>query len=443
MLVFHGLVILAAPFESRYPVAPAMAVLTCFLVIFFSSARLAIQGWGRQAKLPAPSSCLGKVLAEPRLLFFLAFASLTGLVFHVWAKYYLTELFPVACLSSIRFAWLAVDRAVLPAHIRVASMLGHLLTAFAYFGVLATSFNAVYGRARFPRHKDLFLVVFFTLVGVVYAGFIGSKNAMLGFLIMGLAGVVLGAASSPRKQILAPLSILAIPLLSALVFSSIIFSDRLFCSTPESLARNAQGAVSDKQIVRYHIGGFYKEFALVAREQKSLDTQSPDIRELLFVDICSVCVPTMVYLNHGLFNMGRMMSSDQRGEQVLLKFFVQLPSRLGLISSSPASEVEKRVYGPGGMPFAGAAYHDYGIPGIVTTAALMGLLFGFSLRLLQTPGRGALVGLWLFGALFYVLMLSNIFVGTNVLPFPFIAFGIGGGLAAYVLIERLRKTNVQ
>ena len=59
-----------------------------------------------------------------------------------------------------------------------------------------------------------------------------------------------------------------------------------------------------------------------------------------------------------------------------------------------------------------------------------------SIRLMQSTGVRMLIGIWLFSCLFYVLLLSNMFVGFSLLPFPFIAFGIGVGLMVSMLMSR-------
>jgi hypothetical protein len=148
----------------------------------------------------------------------------------------------------------------------------------------------------------------------------------------------------------------------------------------------------------------------------------------------------MVYVNHGIFNLSRMLASEARGDPVLLKFVGHWGRRLGLIKA-PKEVIEKRVYGPGGVSLVGAAYHDFGAAGSAITAAVLGGLFGASIRMMSANGAGALAGAWLFSSLFYVLLISNMFVGYSVLPFPFIAFGVGCGLAGWLVINKWRSTT--
>ena len=445
VLGLHCLILWIAPFESVYPTAPAIAILWAFFAIFFVCARLMLAGRGIASK-DRPASCvtLDGVFQERRLQAFLVLVSLIGVILHVWAKYYLTELRPISCLSEIRFAWMEVDRRALPLHIKAGSVLGHLLTSFAYFGTIIASFNI--GRSRSVgsiRRCDMILQVFFVTVGVLYAGFIGSRNAMLAYLGMGLVGVILGAAVSEHSrtngaQWRVYLAGLLLPVVTAALFSSLIFSDRLFCRMPDALGAH----VSATKIVEFNMTGNYKEFALIPRSGDGRSDESqPDWRWRLFIDECSICGPTMVYVNHGIANLSKMMASEVRGDHILLKFFRSLPERLGLAEALTTGQPRERVYGPGGISLAGAAYHDFGVIGLVITAAVLGALFGVSIRMMQAYGVGVLVGAWMFSWLLYVLLISNMFVGFSVLPFPFIVFGVGGGLIAWLVINHLRPVR--
>jgi hypothetical protein len=440
VLALHGVVLWLAPFASNYPMWPAMLVLVSFFGICSTSAWLLVilRTPGESLDTRHEShTLLAQVLGDSRLRVFLVLCALVGICLHMWAKYYLTELRPISCISEIRFAWLEVDRQLLPTHIRVASVLGHLLTSFAYMGLFATSFGIGFAKSvKAVRSADLLFQLFFIVIGVLYAGFIGSRNAMLALLIMCSTGLLLGLASRIHqrgakqtwKLILMGLSV---PLLSALLFSSVIFSDRLFCRLPDALVKLEGVDVSARKISDFSMTGNYKEFDLIAREVDS----AVDWRQALFVDRCAICRPTMVYLSHGIFNLSKVMATEERGPPVLLVFFTSLPKRLGLSDPVAVDSTAKRVYGPGGVSLAGAAYHDFGAAGVVLSALVIGLLFGQSILWMQGVGISVLVGAWLFAGLFYTLLISNMFVGFSVLPFPFILFGVGGGFIARLLMR--------
>lgn len=444
VLVLHCLTLWIAPFESVYPTAPAIVILWVFFAIFFVCARLVLSGRSTASMdRLAPRITLDGVFQDRWLQAFLVLVSGVGVILHVWTKYYLMQLHPITCISEIRFAWMAVDRSVLPLHIRIGSVLGHLMTSFAYLGIMAASFNiGRSGSVGSIKRNDQILQLFFVIVGVLYAGFIGSRNAMLAFLAMGLVGTLLGSTypgrpTQLRRQLRVYVAGLLLPAISTVLFSSLIFSDRLFCDTPEALIKLGGPHVSAQQIAEFHMTGNYKEFSLVPRS----DDGQPDWRRTLFIDKCSICGTTMVYVNHGIFNLSRMMASEARGDPILLKFLGYWLGRLRLIEAPMAGRLEKRVYGPGGISLAGAAYHDFGAAGLAITAAVLGGLFGASIRMMRANGASTLAGVWLFSCLLYVLLISNMFVGFSVLPFPFIAFGVGCGLAVWLVINKRRSTT--
>ena len=469
VLGLHCLILWIAPFESIYPTEPAIAILWAFFAVFFVFARLVLTQSGMTPiDRLAPRITLDEAFQDRRLQTALVLVSLVGVILHVWTKHYLTLMHPITCISEIRFAWTAVDRSVLPFHIRIGSILGHLLTSFAYLGVMAASFNIV--RSGWIKRSDQILQLFFVIVGVLYAGFIGSRNVMLAFLAMGLVGTLLGITypgrtKQLRRQFRVFVAGLLLPVVSTVLFSSLIFSDRLFCDTPNALIKlgwpilstasnghierlpllhpsagqTSAGETSAGETSEFHMAGNYKEFALVPRYY---DGQS-DWRRTLFIYKCSICGPTMVYVNHGIFNLSGMMASEARGGAILLTFLGSWLERLGFIEATAFGRLEKRVYGPGGISLAGAAYHDYGVAGLAITAAVLGGLFGGSIRMMRANGTSSLVGVWLFSCLLYVLLISNMFVGFNVLPFPFIAFGVGCGLAAWLVINNWRLATYQ
>jgi hypothetical protein len=114
--------------------------------------------------------------------------------------------------------------------------------------------------------------VIFTLVGALYAGIIGSRNAMLVFLAMSLTVIIMGMAT--RNQSVdsgyswRPLvAALQVPTFSMLAYSSAIFSDRLFCRTPDAPTSLNGQQVLAARIAAFHMSGNYREFALLARNE--------------------------------------------------------------------------------------------------------------------------------------------------------------------------------
>jgi hypothetical protein len=149
----------------------------------------------------------------------------------------------------------------------------------------------------------------------------------------------------------------------------------------------------------------------------------------------------MVYSNHGIFNLSMTVGSEERGAPVLLGYLGSWAQRLGVDLRATKGATVKRVYGLGGITLAGAAFHDYGL-GVLIMAAILGILFGESILWMQSSGILALIGAQLICCFFYMLLISSIFLGFSVLPFPFVAFGVGVGIAIWVFINWLSPPSL-
>ena len=440
LLGLHALIYVVAPFKSIYPMLPVWAALGGFLVVFAVMSRLTL---GRTQTQLEPPHLFGWLdgFTSDKLLIRLTLISVVGLCFHVFAKYYLTHLRPVHCLFEIRFAWIEVPHSMLPWFVRIASVLGHLLTAFAYFGVFIASLMTIrtYEHTK-QRWRHLIYLLVFMLIGTIYAGFIGSRNAMLAYLVMAFAGVVLGLCLQSftwRKALNAGVITCVLPFLMAAGFSTAVFSNRIFCDA--NAAPIAQGVVqlpvekNTQAVAAQYLLANCKAFAIECYQ----DGYGKTVLER-FLLRCSTCGSTMLYLEHGIINFSQIVAAHSRGDPVLFRFFQTLPTRFGLAYiDEDKNAPDSRVYGPGGTTFAGAAYHDYGISGVLLSALVLGTIYGWMLRLIN--GKKALsLGVWLYVGCFYILMTSNIFVGSNAMPFPFILFGSGITIAAVTMARNTR-----
>ncbi len=260
---------------------------------------------------------------------------------------------------------------------------------------------------------------------------------MLAFLVMNLVGVIMAMAfdrdryvdalSSWRSLVAA----LIVPFFGMFAFSSMIFSDRLFCAVPDALSKAHDQPVPESKIAAFHMAGYYREFSLKER----VPDNDGSWRDVPFISMCSACGSAVVYANHGIFNLSKVIASEERGAPILLGHINSWIRRAGFDLSETSEKVPKRVYGPGGVTLAGAAYHDFGFMGVVAIATILGTLFGQSILWMQSIGLRALAGAWLFCCLFYMLLVSSMFVGFAVLPFPFISFGVGAGFVASIFLN--------
>lgn len=431
----HTLIAILMPYDSVYPISPALAVLWLYFLAFSISAQLSIRLCVVKGD-PLRGVSDDWELAR-KFAVFLVLVSLVGLGFHVWAKLFLLQINPVECISHYRFAWLTASRDSLPPQIRIASVLGHLLTSFSYLGLVGVTFNIVRGKVLGERDRQSqALQMIFMFVGVAYSLYIGSRNSMLTFWVMALIGAILGLAYSMASfrslKNWRHLSFaILLPTVVSVLFAAIQFSNRIYCREGDALTQSKLTYEFDAGTVRGYMLGYQAEFGLTELGDKA----EASYRRLL-LEHCSICAPAMVYINHGVLNLGRVVGNELRGSPVFFQFLGSWMTRILPSEMHMSAQAVSRVYGPGGLTLAGAAYHDFGLSGVLILAVIMGLSFGASIKLLFGNGFGAMFGLCCFVCLFYVQTISNMFNGFGVISFPFIAFGSCAGLLLNFILKR-------
>lgn len=419
-LLFIGVLVLqfgtynVAPYQTVHPLLPVWVALALFQGIFMLCAWLPLKHLTTRKPSIAPQISASQDPA--RALLPLAVISLIGVLCHGYSKYYLTHIRAISCVSEIRFAWLEVSHDALPLYVQIASIAGHLLSSLTYFGVFLSCLHLTLPPTPEDRRRRYFFYLCgFILLGAIYAGFMTSRNCMLAYLIVASAGVLLGLAAAPRPWWhagQAAVKSLTIPLVVFLAFSSFVFSDRMNCNGVDE-------------------GYFRSNCAAFSLNCEAPDAVNPAMR-ILWHD-CETCSSFMLYFNHGIINFSQLYANSERGDPVLLAFLQAALNRLRLETN--ASDHHERIYGAGGTTLAGAAYHDYGWRGIIACAAVLGLLYGVFISLISASHGRSMLALSGYLIIFYVIAISSLFVGMNVLPFPFICFSC---LLSYVML-RLRK----
>jgi len=436
LLAMHLGVYILSSFEAQFPVLPVFLSLGLFWSVLAVTAAVMLCFSRRGLTSTTSADDYLQQLVDLGLLGKLMLITLIGLCLHIFAKHFLTTIRPVSCLFEIRFAWIEVGHDGLPTHVRIASILGHLLTSFAYSGTLLSSWAVV----RPPRGANRFRMASYQLgfltCGVVFSGFIGSRNAMLAFVVTGFFGVLI-ALSVPRfswPALFRAAPVFILPVAIGLAFSSAVFSDRMFCDMDTSEGEPSKAAVV--QASNTYMSGFYDEFSI---RQKSRQPEKSASVATVLEQHCSICGPTFLYINHGVINLAQVMATEHRGDHILFRFAEAIANRLGILEleENPAPT---RVFGPGGLPLAGAAFHDYGWQGLVAVAVFLGTVLGIGSRMLASPGFRFGIGLVLVTSCFYTLALSNMFVAPSVISFPFIVFSLS---LSFVIFPWLARQSVR
>ena len=430
--VHAGLFALAS-LRSKSPMLPAFEVTAAFWICFGVVAILALRFF--PSHTDESGDKVGKVgfeklihpMASVRTLSVLLVISAIGLMLHMYSKYALTEIRPVSCLFDIRFAWQEVPHKLQPFAVRLSSMAGHVLTHMALPSLIISGW-ALSSNICAPASRPALLGFFISSIsiGLIYAGFLGSRNAMLTFLITSAFGVILGLCSKTlsRKSIVRAMALCLVPAILGGMFATAVFSDRMFCES---------SSVSAEERSIGYLKGFEDEIPVEVVDPV------PGTLKYWVLNACPICNPAILYLNHGMLNLAQVIDTDLRGQPVLAQKIWWVVKRLGL------SELEQddmtpvsRVYGKGGLPLAGSAYHDFGWAGMFGLASLFGLLVGFSLRGLFRSRIEAGVSLVILTCSFYILSMSYMFTATGVMFFPFLLFST---VVVFGLIPLLQRSK--
>lgn len=377
----------------------------------------------------APSRDIPLLDAALRHLPFLLAIALVGVACHVIAKAYLFDPEVVDCIADFRTAWLGSAGRELPLAIERASMLGHLLSGFGFAGAFIASYGLVARRGR-PSVVTIGFVVALLCV-TTYAIMILSRSAMLTLAILVFLGAATGLATTADRLRTATVRmavVLSLTGVLALGFAFQVFNSKLYCTTgvehTESRPRDAtdsrprDGGSVESSRVRGYMHGFLDELPMKRRESgaRLLAYLRHDVGE-----ICPVCQPVFLYLNHGLWNYERIMDTSRRGSPEVLEFLYYWLHRLGV---SVEWGKQTRVYGNGGATLMGAAYHDYGWFGLLGVAVLHGALAVLFIQLMVRRGLAGVFGVTGYAANGITLGMSLIFVAPETVAFPFVAFGL-------------------
>lgn len=326
--------------------------------------------------------------------------SIVGLAAHWYAKLSLLPETGYECLSQVRNGWLNHDPELLSIPVRVASMFGHLLSAFIFPGLFISAYHSIL------KKRALFFLGFFALAGVAYALPIVSRTILLSLVIMGFMGGALAIYSSQTgifQKILRFGLIMSGIVLAAFLLSKAVFDNTLACGD----GRNERDF-----IVKYE-NGFLDELPV--------QRLTPSKTQEKVLKACPSCNMVFLYLNHGIFNFESVLANKQRGTPVMLMPVRYWLTRLGL---DLAEEPPVRVYGRGGLSLPGAAWHDWGPLGMIVIALLHGGIAVISAFLFTRGLLSAALGLVLFVIPGLLSAFSLLFPAASTIGFPFIVFSM-------------------
>ncbi len=426
--VFHGLSYLLSSYTASTSAVKAWWMIlgyqAALIVILAGSAYFNYLRAGKNIEMPA--RCLTSAMESyGKFLPSLVILSCVGLALHAYSKLALVNFHPPGCIGELRNVWITTPHEQIPFFQRTTSVLGHLLSSFTYAGL----FFSIY-RFSIDVRKTMsfvFACVFF-LIGVAYAAFIGSQNVVLAHLVVAVLAVGLGAISVPEfwrgwsKRLLIFFCFATF----TAFFSMSVFNNRVQCG----------GAVASMETYKQYEEGFLDEIPMI--KKPTITEVSQEVRQL-----CEACNAIFIYLNHGIYNFQHIVTQeDVRGDPVFFNFFRGLAKRLGYPLEEKAHKV--RVYGLGGATLPGSAYHDFGFIGLVLLGivhALLAISAGHLLRSGAIKWEG--VGLVLYVVVGFITGLSMMFVGFNVIAFPFVVWSTAMAATALIIWVKIHDMRVR
>lgn len=345
----------------------------------------------------------------------LGLISMVGLLAHWYAKLNLLPETGYECLAQVRNGWLNHDRELLSIPVRVASVLGHLLSSFIFPGLFISAYHSIL------KKRALFFLGFFALAGVAYALPIVSRTILLSLVIMGFMGGALAIYLSQTRILQKAVRFCLIIggiVLAAFLLSKAVFDNTMACGG---------GGNERASVVKYQ-NGFLDELPVqrLAPEEWA--------REKV-LNACPSCDMVFLYLNHGIFNFESVLANEQSGTSVMLAPVRYWLTRIGF---DLAQEPPTRVYGRGGLTLPGAAWHDWGPVGMIVVALLHGGIAVVSAFLFTRGLLAAALGLVLFVIPGLLSAFSLLFPAASTIGFPFIVFSmfVTSSMALAVAVKR-------
>jgi hypothetical protein len=219
----------------------------------------------------------------------------------------------------------------------------------------------------------------------------------------------------------------AFVLILSLTFAVMVFAVKINCS-------NRTLDFSNDSAAEEYIAGYADEIPIKNRDLSGSGLGN-EVRQAINRH-CAVCEMTFLYINHGIFNFEKVLSTRNRGDAVLLVFARNWAVSLGL---AEPLQTCKRVYGSGGVTLMGAAYHDYGLAGMLLTAVAHGLLFVFSVWLMHRSNLSAVLGIIGYVASGLITGFSLLFVAPTTIAFPFVIYALLATFVVVAIIQHCRK----
>src|SRR2546426_5999360 len=227
-------------------------------------------------------SGLQAMLDSPRLLVFLSIASVIGVGLHYYDKLIINH-FTGSCLALIREAW---TKAAVARHGSISSWqsaLGHLLSHFSF----PLMFVLIFKRQMDRKSFSVFLIISVLSV-IAYSALISTRSTILSYVLCGVLAYGLRSVldrSSIRVFVKEGLAVAVIILVTAFVYSTFIFWDRIHCR---------------EEHAPYYAQSFYKELSAEGYDQP------------LNNDVLRLAMMFGIYVSNSSWNFEKSLAARDR-----------------------------------------------------------------------------------------------------------------------------------
>ena len=390
----HALCLRYSSMVSKYDITPVLVYIGLFYLFFFITLVFGIYIFKCKWMAPDKVVQLFEFNDVEKLLRVIAIVSAIGLLFHLIAKGYIFFTNDIISFSQFRSVWINADREAFPIIVRLISIMGHLLVSFVFSGLFLLTLLS----ANFSGNVRLVVTYLMTylIILLIYGMSIYSKNIILSGLVVLFLGYLLSAVIFPRRFKNSYKRL-------AMQFSAVVILLAIFVFIFMTAKMD-----SNNDFVNY-MQGYTDELPVSIPKISSGDYQ--------VVRKCIPCEIIALYLNHGIWNFAKIYHVKERGEAQLFKFLFNWIGRFVMpVGHGGAS----RVHGRGGLTLPGAAYHDFGLPGLIITAIILALVLVVGIYLLYMNGIYLTIGVLIYLAVGFTMFYSLLFVGPAVISFPFI-----------------------
>lgn len=361
--------------------------------------------------------------------------SIIGVILHLYAKSEVLITYGFENLSALRNGWAGVIgtefRNEQSSFMRLASMSGWILSHFTMLALFISTYKV---SKNILDIKGWMVIIFsMFLMGVFSFSIVTRTIFITVMMVVFTSGLISIINSNKVFQTLVSFTLVMIFVTTmAILFNSFIFLNKI--TTSDDPRDRTQVAYTN-----HNLDGYDAQIDKTYTIAKESDEATIKVKKTIINNFGTI-VPTLFYLNHGIYNFIKITNTSERGESEFLRAVNRYAVRIGINMFDKSGLAGARVYSRGGATLPGSIYHDFGVIGIIIAAILMAIFYAFSLLLLSIKNFFWL-GMSFLVSLSITILMSFLFVASSTISFPFVVFPffayfLYGGIKNKVTLKR-------